>query len=98
MVVKIHTHTHNAIKEKSKKYNSHLILLFLFYYSGSSNVVGIEFCLMHKGHVVIVMPYYPHQRFSVSYKFKFLIFLHIYVYKVFLNFTVLNFLCYLFIY
>lgn len=31
---------------------------------GSCNIVGIEFCLMNKGHVVIVMPYYPHQRFS----------------------------------
>lgn len=31
---------------------------------GTNNVVGIEFCLMNKGHVVIVMPYFPHQRFS----------------------------------
>lgn len=33
---------------------------------GTNNVIGIEFCLMNKGHVVIVMPYFPHQRFSVS--------------------------------
>ncbi|XP_035233138.1 cell division cycle 7-related protein kinase-like, partial [Stegodyphus dumicola] len=31
---------------------------------GSNNIVGIEFCIMNDGHVVIVMPYYPHQRFS----------------------------------
>ncbi|GFY70504.1 cell division cycle 7-related protein kinase [Trichonephila inaurata madagascariensis] len=31
---------------------------------GSCNVIGVEFCVMNNGHVVIVMPYYPHQRFS----------------------------------
>ncbi|KAG8198752.1 hypothetical protein JTE90_023515 [Oedothorax gibbosus] len=31
---------------------------------GCSNVIGVEFCIMNCGHVVIVMPYYPHQRFS----------------------------------
>ncbi|GBN48132.1 Cell division cycle 7-related protein kinase [Araneus ventricosus] len=31
---------------------------------GSCNVIGVEFCFMNNGHVVIVMPYYPHQRFS----------------------------------
>ncbi|XP_042896789.1 cell division cycle 7-related protein kinase isoform X1 [Parasteatoda tepidariorum] len=31
---------------------------------GTNNVVGIVSCFMNNGHVVIVMPYYPHQRFS----------------------------------
>ncbi|GIY89423.1 cell division cycle 7-related protein kinase [Caerostris extrusa] len=31
---------------------------------GTCNVIGVEFCFMNNGHVVIVMPYYPHQRFA----------------------------------
>ncbi|XP_054712563.1 cell division cycle 7-related protein kinase-like [Uloborus diversus] len=33
-------------------------------FGGSNNIVGVEFCIMNNGHVVIVMSYYPHQRFS----------------------------------
>lgn len=31
---------------------------------GSNNIVGVEHCVMNKGHVVIVMPYFPHERFA----------------------------------
>lgn len=31
---------------------------------GSCNVVAVKMCLMHNGHVAIVMPYFPHEKFQ----------------------------------
>lgn len=31
---------------------------------GSCNVVEVKMCLMHNGHVAIVMPYFPHEKFQ----------------------------------
>jgi cell division control protein 7 len=31
---------------------------------GRDNVMGVELCIRHKDHVVIVMPYFPHQKFQ----------------------------------
>lgn len=31
---------------------------------GCCNVMDIQTCFLHKGHVAIVMPYFPHERFS----------------------------------
>lgn len=33
---------------------------------GEANVVQLKTCFLHKGHVAIVMPYFPHDRFAVS--------------------------------
>ncbi|KAH7980302.1 hypothetical protein HPB49_014525 [Dermacentor silvarum] len=30
---------------------------------GSSNVMDVKMCFLHKGHVAIVMPYFPHEKF-----------------------------------
>ncbi|XP_029848922.2 cell division cycle 7-related protein kinase [Ixodes scapularis] len=31
---------------------------------GSCNVMDVKTCFLHKGHVAIVMPYFPHEKFS----------------------------------
>lgn len=31
---------------------------------GSSNVMDVKMCFLHKGHVAIVMPYFPHEKFQ----------------------------------
>lgn len=31
---------------------------------GSCNIVEVKMCLMHDGHVAIVMPYFPHEKFQ----------------------------------
>lgn len=31
---------------------------------GCDNVMGVELCIRHKDHVVIVMPYFPHKKFQ----------------------------------
>lgn len=31
---------------------------------GCDNVMGVELCIRHKDHVVIVMPYFPHRKFQ----------------------------------
>lgn len=28
--------------------------------------MGVELCIRHKDHVVIVMPYFPHRKFQVN--------------------------------
>ncbi len=33
---------------------------------GCDNVIGVKACLRHKDHVVIIMPYFPHDRFQVN--------------------------------
>ena len=34
--------------------------------SGEDNVMGVELCLRNRDHVVIVMQYFPHEKFMVS--------------------------------
>lgn len=44
-----------------------ILIWFCFcYYSGCDNVMGVKACLRHRDHVVIVMPYFPHEQFQVS--------------------------------
>lgn len=31
---------------------------------GTSNVMDVKMCFLHKGHVAIVMPFFPHEKFS----------------------------------
>lgn len=35
-------------------------------FSGKDNVVGLELCLRNKDSVAFVMPYFPHDPFSVN--------------------------------
>ena len=34
--------------------------------SGRDNVMGVSACLREKDHVIIVMPYFPHDKFQVT--------------------------------
>ena len=34
-------------------------------FSGEDNVMGVELCLRNRDHVVIVMQYFPHEKFQV---------------------------------
>ena len=37
----------------------------IFNFSGCDNVMGVELCIRQRDHVVIVMPYFPHEKFQV---------------------------------
>lgn len=41
----------------------------MFCFSGRDNVVGVSACLREKDHVIIVMPYFPHDKFQVTAEF-----------------------------
>ena len=38
---------------------------FYCFFSGEDNVMGVKACLRYRDHVVIVMPYFQHERFQV---------------------------------
>ena len=40
------------------------------FFSGDDNVMGVSACIRNKDHVVIVMPYFKHDKFTVSFTMK----------------------------
>lgn len=40
--------------------------VFLSLCSGRDNVISIHTCVRHRDHIVLIMPYFPHDRFAVS--------------------------------
>ena len=39
----------------------------LSFFRGKDNVIEVKACVREKDHVVIVMPYFPHEKFQVSF-------------------------------
>ena len=58
-------------------------LSFCCHFRGSQNVMGVEACIRHKDHVVIVMPYFHQDKFQVH----IVKLLHIILYYEFVNTT-----------
>ena len=50
--------------------------------SGQANVIAVKSCIRHNDHIVIVMPYFEHDRFQVRcasfYHFNVVMWLHFY--------------------
>ena len=46
-------------------FKKNVALSFCCHCRGSQNVMGVEACIRHKDHVVIVMPYFHHDKFQV---------------------------------
>ena len=44
---------------------THVIILTCCCFRGCDNVIGVELCFRNKDHVVIVMQYFPHEKFHV---------------------------------
>ena len=42
-----------------------VLALTVVYFSGDDNVMGVQWCLRERDHVIIVMPYFAHDRFQV---------------------------------
>ena len=47
----------------------------MFLCSGTDYVMGVKACIREKDHVVIVMPYFPHDKFQVRYHYRNIVYL-----------------------